>query len=122
MVILLRFLYFQKDSWMDVTSHNVGLPALEVRKSECSGYLLKCGRTTKTWQKRYCILKDACIYYYKNMYSPRAQGNCRQLIESCDHIVGVLVKGARHECGRSWVQAPIGSNQRLSNLYLLLLR
>ena len=64
----------RKDSWMDVTSHNVGLPALEVRNSECSGNLLKCGRTTKTWQKRYCILKDACIYYYKNMYSPRAQG------------------------------------------------
>lgn len=59
---------------MDVTSHNVGLPALEVRKPECSGYLLKCARTTKAWQKRYCILKDACIYYYKNMYSPRAQG------------------------------------------------
>jgi tripartite motif-containing protein 2/3 len=65
---------------MDVTSHNVGLPALEVRNSECSGTLLKCGRTTKTWQKRYCILRDACIYYYKNMYSPRAQGNCRKYL------------------------------------------
>jgi len=30
--------------------------------------------------------------------------------------------GARLECGRSWVRAPIGSNQRLSNWYLLLLR
>lgn len=59
---------------MDVTSHNVGLPALEVRKPECSGSLMKCARATKTWQKRYCVLKDACIYYYKNMYSPRAQG------------------------------------------------
>ncbi|XP_071143512.1 uncharacterized protein [Mytilus edulis] len=64
----------RKESWMDVTSHNVGLPALEVRKPECSGSLMKCARATKTWQKRYCVLKDACIYYYKNMYSPRAQG------------------------------------------------
>jgi len=29
------------------------------------------------------------------------------------------VANVLRECGRSWVQAPIGSNQRLSNLYLL---
>jgi len=26
------------------------------------------------------------------------------------------------ECGRSWVCAPVGSNQRLSNWYLVVLR
>ncbi|KAL5014098.1 hypothetical protein ScPMuIL_008368 [Solemya velum] len=62
------------DSWMDVTSHNVGLPALEIRKPECTGYLSKLGRGTRSWRKRYCVLKDACIYYYKAMSSYSAQG------------------------------------------------
>ena len=59
---------------MSVSSHNVGLPALEVRRPECTGYLLKVGNRRKTWQRRYCILKDACLYYYKNMNSLSALG------------------------------------------------
>lgn len=61
---------------MSVTSHNVGLPALEVRRPECTGYLLKIGDRHKTWRRRYCILKDACLYYYKNMNSLNALGKC----------------------------------------------
>ncbi|XP_062588517.1 uncharacterized protein LOC134250183 [Saccostrea cucullata] len=64
----------KKDSWMDVTAHNVGLPALDIKKPECSGYLSKCGGAVKSWRKRYCVLKDACIYYYKNINSSSAQG------------------------------------------------
>ncbi|KAK3087820.1 hypothetical protein FSP39_011044 [Pinctada imbricata] len=64
----------KRDNWMDVTSHNVGIPALEIRKPDCSGYLSKCGRTMKGWNRRYCVLKDACMYYYKNMNSQSAQG------------------------------------------------
>ena len=59
---------------MSVSSHNVGLPALEVRRPECTGYLLKVGNRRKTWHRRYCILKDACLYYYKNMNSLSALG------------------------------------------------
>ena len=71
--------FLQRDNWMDITSHNVGIPALEIRKPDCSGYLLKCGRTMKGWARRYCVLKDACMYYYKNMNSQSAQGTCRAL-------------------------------------------
>ncbi|XP_060600459.1 uncharacterized protein LOC132753923 isoform X2 [Ruditapes philippinarum] len=63
-----------KDSWMDVTAHNVGLPALNIRSPDCSGYLFKMGRATRRWRKRYCVLKDACIYYYKNANSKEADG------------------------------------------------
>ncbi|KAL4218366.1 hypothetical protein ACF0H5_023103 [Mactra antiquata] len=63
-----------KDSWMDVTASNVGLPALNIRNPDCSGYLYKLGRATRRWRKRYCVLKDACIYYYKNTSSKEADG------------------------------------------------
>ncbi|XP_045181882.2 uncharacterized protein LOC123540709 [Mercenaria mercenaria] len=63
-----------KDSWMDVTAHNVGLPALNIRNPDCSGYLFKMGRATRRWRKRYCVLKDACIYYYRNANSKEADG------------------------------------------------
>ncbi|XP_041361351.1 uncharacterized protein LOC121377434 [Gigantopelta aegis] len=64
----------RKDSWLEVSSHNVGLPALEIRRPECTGYLVKCSPRYKTSKKRYCVLKDACLYYYKNMNSFSAQG------------------------------------------------
>ena len=59
---------------MDVTAQNVGLPALNIRSPDCSGYLFKMGRATRRWRKRYCVLKDACIYYYKNASSKEADG------------------------------------------------
>ncbi|XP_060066149.1 uncharacterized protein LOC132546453 [Ylistrum balloti] len=64
----------RKESWMDITSHNVGLPALEIRRAECTGYLRKSNKAMKNWNKRYCVLKDACLYYYKSMNSQNAQG------------------------------------------------
>ena len=64
----------QKESFVSVSSHNVGLPALEVRNPNCTGYLLKVGHRHRTWHRRYCVLKDACLYYYKNMHSLSALG------------------------------------------------
>lgn len=72
--IQVECLFFQKESFLSVSSHNVGLPALEVRRPECSGYLQKVGNRHKTWRRRYCILKDACLYYYKSMNSLSALG------------------------------------------------
>lgn len=74
-----------KDSWMDVTAHNVGLPALNIRNPDCSGYLFKMGRATRRWRKRYCVLKDACIYYYRNANSKEADGVA--------HLHGYSVEG-----------------------------
>lgn len=69
---------------MDVTASNVGLPALDIKKPDCFGYLSKCGRTVRTWKKRYCVLKDACIYYYKNINSSSAQGKILGPIPACE--------------------------------------
>lgn len=68
---------------MDVTASNVGLPALEIKKPDCSGYLSKCGRTVITWKKQYCVLKDACIYFYKNINSSSAQGAVTWIQQMC---------------------------------------
>ncbi|KAL3847567.1 hypothetical protein ACJMK2_018470 [Sinanodonta woodiana] len=64
----------RKDSWLDVTSVNVQLPALDIRQPDCSGWLYKLGRSSRRWIKRYCVLKDACIYFYKTLSSTEARG------------------------------------------------
>lgn len=72
------------DSWLDVTANNVDLPALSIRNPDCSGYLQKMGRATIRWRKHYCVLKDACIYYYKSSSSKEAEGVA--------HLHGYMVK------------------------------
>ena len=62
------------DSWMDISSHNVGLPALSIKNPDCHGHLTKLGHRHKNWKRRYCVLKDACLYYYLEVYSTTAQG------------------------------------------------
>ncbi|XP_052272301.1 uncharacterized protein LOC127872880 [Dreissena polymorpha] len=63
-----------QDPWLDVTAQNVGLPALSIKNADCCGNLQKMTRTTRRWRKRYCVLKDACIYYYKDCKSRQADG------------------------------------------------
>ncbi|KAH9489982.1 hypothetical protein Btru_035438 [Bulinus truncatus] len=64
----------RKESFLSVSSHNVSLPALDVRKPECTGFLGKLSPSRRHWRRRYCVLKDACVYYYKEMDSLSALG------------------------------------------------
>ncbi|BFZ21225.1 hypothetical protein BsWGS_24264 [Bradybaena similaris] len=64
----------RKESFLSVSSHNVGLPALHIMKPECAGFLGKLSPSKRTWRRRYCILKDACVYYYKDKTSVSALG------------------------------------------------
>ncbi|RUS87758.1 hypothetical protein EGW08_004504, partial [Elysia chlorotica] len=64
----------RKESFLSVSSHNVGLPALDIRRPECTGNLMKMKPSSRSWCKRYCVLKDACMYYYKDVNSYRALG------------------------------------------------
>ncbi|CAH1773294.1 unnamed protein product, partial [Owenia fusiformis] len=64
----------KNETWLDVSSHNVGLPALSIKNPECHGILFKMANRRKTYQKRYCVLKDACLYYYLGVNSTTAQG------------------------------------------------
>lgn len=62
------------DVWLDISTHNVGLPALSIKSPDCRGFLIKQGNVHKSWKKRYCVLKDACMYYYTDMKQPQALG------------------------------------------------
>ncbi|XP_059142269.1 uncharacterized protein LOC131929905 [Physella acuta] len=64
----------RKESFLSVSSHNVSLPALDIRKSECTGFLNKLSPNHSHWRRRYCVLKDACVYYYKDVNSQNALG------------------------------------------------
>ncbi|XP_022083381.1 LOW QUALITY PROTEIN: uncharacterized protein LOC110975307 [Acanthaster planci] len=62
------------DIWLDISTHNVGLPALSIRNPDCHGFLNKLGAIRKSWKRRFCVLKDACLYYYKDMDAHHALG------------------------------------------------
>jgi len=64
-------------SWMDVSSHNVSVPALSIKNPDCHGYLVKVGNHRRTWRRRYCVLKYACLYYYIEPTSATAKGTHR---------------------------------------------
>jgi len=59
---------------MDVSSHNVAVAALSIKHPDCHGYLLKVGNHRRTWRRRYCVLKYACLYYYVEPASTTAKG------------------------------------------------
>jgi len=54
--------------------HNVGIPALSIIDPDCHGYIWKRGEIHKSWKKRYAVLKDATLYYYKDMTETTAIG------------------------------------------------
>ncbi|BFZ11210.1 hypothetical protein BsWGS_14249 [Bradybaena similaris] len=64
----------RKGSFLSVSSQNVGLPALHILKPECAGILSKLSPSRRAWWRRYCVLKDACVYYYKDKSSFSALG------------------------------------------------
>ncbi|KAL8602716.1 hypothetical protein ACOMHN_062930 [Nucella lapillus] len=119
-----------KESFVSVSSHNVGIPALDIRRPECTGHLLKVGNRRKTWQRRYCVLKDACLYYYKTMHSLSALGVAHLHGYRVDPFISISKKHAFAvlppvECLRvfqfsaendtdrqRWVQAMVRSIQR----------
>lgn len=54
--------------------HNVGIPALSIVDPDCHGYIWKRGEIHKTWKRRYAVLKDGSLYYYKEMADTTAIG------------------------------------------------
>ena len=62
------------NSWIAGSAHNVGLPAHSIQNKDCDGYLHKMGGRHKNWKRRYCVLKDGCLFYYCDINSHSAQG------------------------------------------------
>jgi hypothetical protein len=67
-------LYFQMDQWLDISNKNLKLAASAVQQPDCFGYLMKLGHKWKAWKRRYCVLKDACLYFYQDGSSDGALG------------------------------------------------
>ncbi|XP_078415378.1 uncharacterized protein pdzph1 [Cetorhinus maximus] len=64
----------QNHVWVDVTHHNANIPPLAIKSPECLGLLHQVDRNKDIWIQHYCVLKDACIYFYAGIRSTHAQG------------------------------------------------
>ncbi|XP_028131429.1 uncharacterized protein LOC114327122 isoform X3 [Diabrotica virgifera virgifera] len=62
------------DSFLDRTKSNLMLPPCSIKEPDCFGYLVKLGTQWKSWSRRYCILKDACLYFYQDANAKNAFG------------------------------------------------
>ena len=60
--------------WLQVCAENMNSAPSDVSNPDCVGHLMKLGHRAKEWQRRFCILKDACLYFYADTDSGSALG------------------------------------------------
>lgn len=59
---------------MDTVVSNMHAPCGSLVDPDCQGYLCKLSQQWKSWKKRFLVLKDACLYFYKDRNAPVAVG------------------------------------------------
>ena len=47
------------------TGNRINVAVEELTRPSYSGYLLKQGNRVQSWKKRWCVLQDFCLYYFK---------------------------------------------------------
>lgn len=63
------------DEFLEETKRNLVLSPSAIPNPDCFGYLVKLGTQWKSWSRRYCVLKDACLYFYQDANAKSAFGN-----------------------------------------------
>ncbi|XP_050301865.1 uncharacterized protein LOC126740017 isoform X5 [Anthonomus grandis grandis] len=58
-----------QDNYLEKTKTNLSLSPSAISDPDCFGYLTKLGSQWKSWNKRYCVLKDAALYFYHDANS-----------------------------------------------------
>ncbi|XP_032595376.1 uncharacterized protein LOC6566876 isoform X2 [Drosophila grimshawi] len=71
---LLRQAATQDNQWLDKSARCLYQSPASIVRPDCFGYLLKLGSRWCGWSKRYCVLKDACLYFYQDANSKSAFG------------------------------------------------
>ncbi|EDW28952.1 GL18675 [Drosophila persimilis] len=71
---LLRQAASQDNQWLDKSARCLYQAPTSIQRPDCFGYLLKLGSRWCGWSKRYCVLKDACLYFYQDANSKSAFG------------------------------------------------
>lgn len=62
------------DNWLQRARRNLLLSPGALVKPDCFGYLVKIGDEWKSFNRRYCVLKDACLYFYQDVNAGNAFG------------------------------------------------
>ncbi|XP_032294128.1 uncharacterized protein [Drosophila virilis] len=71
---LLRQAATQDNQWLDKSARCLYQSPGNIVRPDCFGHLLKLGSRWCGWSIRYCVLKDACLYFYQDSNSKSAFG------------------------------------------------
>ncbi|XP_065574346.1 uncharacterized protein LOC136036193 isoform X3 [Artemia franciscana] len=64
----------QHDIWMSAVRKCIQSFPDQITSPDCQGILSKLGHRVRVWTKYYCLLKDACLYFYNNKEPSNAIG------------------------------------------------
>lgn len=61
-----------EDLCLEEVKRNLRVSPNTLKRPDCFGYLEKLDKQQKYWKRLYCVLKDAYLYFYKDVNSENA--------------------------------------------------